>query len=614
MERMRSNRDVQPDPALAGRSWRRRPGVGLAGASGAVMRWRADLARIPGSAVAIGLSLTGAAVALKALIDGVTGGDIAYLALFAILPVAVLLGGFRAGAVVVLAGVVVDAIAFHSPVETVLLSQPALLVRSILFIPVSLWIAWLVASLVDARRAAALSAGRSEQLLDGLPDVAVVVDPVTWRIEYANQATLALLGLAGWEPEGQDLEEVLPGLRDAMAVGGEPLNLGLRTREEDDIPVEVQVRSVQLPSGEGRLLVSAHDLRPRIEAEVRLVRIARAERAQAQALNAIIASMDDGVGLIAGDGRMTMANEALVRIAGGPVTTVTELAAALGDDLGGGMIQLQDPARWFELTTHDLGAEAAGSRLIVVRDITRERESAEARDAFLGVLSHELRTPVTTILGTAHLLRRPRDGGIAPANEMVGDIAAEAERLNHLIEDLLVLSRAQAGAVVFEAEPVLVQHAIREVVATESTRHPQVEFVVDIEGTLPPINGDRTYVVQVLRNLIGNAAKYGPMTATQVQVGAGATADEVVVRILDEGPGFDPDDAEHLFEIFYRAARTARARSGSGIGLYVTRTLVEAMGGRVWARLRETGGSEFGFALPIAAADESDGQSMVIHD
>lgn len=610
---MRPDRDVQPDPALAGRSWRGRPGVVLPGASGAVARWDRYLTRTPGSAVAIGLVLTGAALALKAFVNAATGGDIAYLALFAILPVSVLLGGFGTGAVVVLAGVVLDAIVFHSPVETVFLPEPALLVRLVLFIPVSLWIAWLVASLVDSRRAAALSARRLAHLLDGLPDMAMVVDPITWRIEYANQAMLALGG-SGGGPVGQDLDEVLPGLRDAVAVDGEMLNLGLRTQDEDDIPVEVQVRSVQLPSGDERLLVSAHDLRARIEAEVRLVRIARAERAQAQALNAVIASMEDGVGLIAGDGRMTVANEALVRIAGGPVTSAADLATALRDDLGGGMIQLQDPSRWFELTTHDLDAEAAGSRLIVVRDITRERESAEARDAFLGVLSHELRTPVTTILGTAHLLRRPRDGGTAPANEMVGDIAAEAERLNHLIEDLLVLSRAQAGAVAFEAEPVLVQHAIREVVATESTRHPHVDFAVDIATSLPPINGDRTYVVQVLRNLIGNAAKYGPLTATQVQVVAGATADEVVVRILDQGPGFDPDDAQHLFEIFYRAARTARARSGSGIGLYVTRTLVEAMGGRVWATLRETRGSDFGFALPIAAADESDGQSAVIHD
>jgi len=614
---MRSNRDVQPDPALAGRSWRRRPGFGArvaSGAAGAVARWREYLARIPGSAVATGLVLGAAAIALKGFIDLATGGDVAYLALFAILPVAVLLGGFLAGCVVVLAGVVLDAIVFHSPVETVFLADPALLIRSLMFIPVSLWIAWLVASLVDARRAAAVSVRRLEHLLDGLPDMAIVVDPATWRIEYANQAMRALVGPSGREPVGQDLDEVLPGLRDAVAVDGETLNLGLRTRHEEDIPVEVQVRSVHLPSGDRRLLVSAHDLRNRIEAEVRLVRVARAERAQAQALNAVIASMADGVGLIAGDGRMTVANEALVRIAGGPVTSEAELAAALGDDLRGGMVQLQDPARWFDLTTHDLGAEAAGSRLIVVRDITREREAAEARDAFLGVLSHELRTPVTTILGTAHLLRRPRDGGTAPANEMVGDIAAEAERLNHLIEDLLVLSRAQADAVAFEAEPVLVQHAIREVVATESTRHPHVDFVVDIATSLPPINGDRTYVIQVLRNLIGNAAKYGPLTATKVQVVATTAADEVVVRILDQGPGFDPDDAEHLFEIFYRAARTARARSGSGIGLYVTRTLVEAMGGRVWAALRQTGGSEFGFALPIAAADESDGQAMVIHD
>ena len=82
----------------------------------------------------------------------------------------------------------------------------------------------------------------------------------------------------------------------------------------------------------------------------------------------------------------------------------------------------------------------------------------------------------------------------------------------------------------------------------------------------------------------------------------------MVVQVLDDGPGFDPDEAARLFDIFFRSARTAGTQAGSGIGLYVARTLIEAMGGTIWARLRTEGGSEFGFSLPIIDSIEVDAE------
>jgi two-component system sensor histidine kinase KdpD len=227
-------------------------------------------------------------------------------------------------------------------------------------------------------------------------------------------------------------------------------------------------------------------------------------------------------------------------------------------------------------------------------------------------MSHELRTPVTTILAAAHLLQRSivgrrLDGGAQAdrsAEDLAGDIRSEAERLNELIEDLLVLSRSQVGAVTFESEPVLVQHALSRVVLAEGERYPNVTFELEVASGLPPVDGDRTFVGQVLRNLIGNAAKYGPTSPTTVTVRAELEGEQVVVRVLDEGPGFEPEDADRLFEIFFRAESTSRLRAGSGIGLYVSRTLVEAMGGRIWATNRPTGGAEFGFGLRTAGYDD----------
>ena len=121
---------------------------------------------------------------------------------------------------------------------------------------------------------------------------------------------------------------------------------------------------------------------------------------------------------------------------------------------------------------------------------------------------------------------------------------------------------------------------------------------------LPPVSGDRTYLEQVVRNLVANAAKYSPPTST-VEVKAEVRPGEIAVLVLDEGPGFATDEAANLFDLFYRSPATAKKASGAGIGLYVARALIEAMGGRIWAHVRPEGGAEFGFTVPIL---ESEGE------
>jgi signal transduction histidine kinase len=159
---------------------------------------------------------------------------------------------------------------------------------------------------------------------------------------------------------------------------------------------------------------------------------------------------------------------------------------------------------------------------------------------------------------------------------------------------------------VFEPEPVLVQHAITAAVQAEAERYPSVEFKTAIEPGLPPVSGDATFVDQVLRNLLGNAGKYTLGRSNEVTVTAESRDGVVEVAVLDRGPGFSADEAERLFDLYFRSTRTARAKSGSGIGLYVVRTLVEAMGGRIEARLREPRGAAFVFTLPILAIDGDD--------
>lgn len=227
-----------------------------------------------------------------------------------------------------------------------------------------------------------------------------------------------------------------------------------------------------------------------------------------------------------------------------------------------------------------------------------EQRASELREAFIGVISHELRTPITTIYGLSKMLRaRGVDLDPEVFRRAIEDVEAEADRLRRLVEDLLVLSRAERGAVEMQGEPLGIAHILRRAVEAERQRltDQRIEFVA---APLPVVLGEETYVEQIVRNLLTNAAKYSPSPAT-IRVIAERFGDEVVVRVLDEGIGIAGADAERMFDLFYRSATASKVAGGAGIGLFVCRQLVEAMGGRIWAAPREEGGTEVGFALPV---------------
>ncbi len=230
------------------------------------------------------------------------------------------------------------------------------------------------------------------------------------------------------------------------------------------------------------------------------------------------------------------------------------------------------------------------------------------RRAFVGVLSHELRTPVTTIYGSSKVLGK-LGGRISDGTrrEVLLDIEAESERLYRLVEDLLVLARFGDEPMVLGDEPVLLQRILPATLASEQNRWPATHFELTMAPGLPTVRADPTYVEQVARNLLGNAAKYG-QPGGQVRLvlerGGDGVGDEVVVRVRDDGPGFPAEETDRLFELFYRSPLTAGQASGAGIGLFVCRRLIEAMGGRIWATNAPDGGAEFGFTLRAFEDDE----------
>ena len=248
--------------------------------------------------------------------------------------------------------------------------------------------------------------------------------------------------------------------------------------------------------------------------------------------------------------------------------------------------------------------DAAAAREELARLVATERRASVLRDAFNSIISHELRTPITAIYGGAKLLaRRDRALNEETRRELLDDVEAEADRLYRLVEDLLVLSRSERGLIERVGEPVAVSRIVERVVNSEQEHWPSVNVAAEVTA-MGAASGDETYVEQVLRNLISNAAKYSP-AGSEARVIVDEVADGIRVRVVDQGEGFGEAEAERLFELYYRSPQMASKIGGAGIGLFVCRALVEAMGGRIWAIPPPEGGAEFGFVLDRYSDEES---------
>lgn len=259
-------------------------------------------------------------------------------------------------------------------------------------------------------------------------------------------------------------------------------------------------------------------------------------------------------------------------------------------------------ARLFEESTQARNAlEDANAELQQTADALRSAN--EAKDEFLGLVSHELRTPLTTIRGNADLLFRRKGEMEADVQETaLRDIINDGARLQRIIDNLLLLARVAKGQAV-DSEPLLVSRSVRRVVEHHREAHPSRRIELVGDGDVCPVLFSEACLEQVMENLLSNAEKYSP-AGESIVVEFDRGVKNVAVRVLDRGGGID-EDGEKLFEPFYRSASARRSADGLGIGLSVCRRLVEAYDGRIWARRRPDGGSEFGFALPVIT-DQTD--------
>ncbi|MFC1914548.1 ATP-binding protein, partial [Chloroflexota bacterium] len=227
------------------------------------------------------------------------------------------------------------------------------------------------------------------------------------------------------------------------------------------------------------------------------------------------------------------------------------------------------------------------------------RELDTLRTEFLANVSHELRTPLAVIKGSANSLLQPDvDFDEQTWREFLQSIDNDADRLTRLVEDLLMMSRLEAGALEIRKE----RHSLAQMVDSVRDRLKNLtakhELLIDIPGELPPVVVDEGRIGEVLTNLVENAVNYSP-EGTQIKVTAFPNSGDVVVSVADEGIGIPPELQQKIFGRFYQVKNyKKRNRNGTGLGLAICRGIVEAQGGRIWVESEPEKGARFNFSLP----------------
>lgn len=285
-----------------------------------------------------------------------------------------------------------------------------------------------------------------------------------------------------------------------------------------------------------------------------------------------------------------------------------------------GTLAVRDPRDWLVLFTFLATAGVAAHLLSRV-----QREAAEARrradevarllaeagrvralaeadrlkDALIAAVSHDLRTPLTTIKALAHDLAEDGDDRAVTIEE-------EADRLNRLVADLLDLSRLNAGALPVSLEVVAAEDLVGAALQRVSGSVGEREIRVELHPGEPLLLARMDFVqsLRVLVNLLENAHKYAP-AGTPIDLAVAAEGGRLAFRVADRGPGVPEDERERIFEPFYRRPGAAPDTGGAGLGLSISRRLAEAQGGTLAVEPRPGGGSVFVFTLPAAEVAES---------
>jgi len=236
----------------------------------------------------------------------------------------------------------------------------------------------------------------------------------------------------------------------------------------------------------------------------------------------------------------------------------------------------------------------------ITRDITARKRAEQEREMMIYTISHDLRVPLSVINGHAELLR----DGLAEAgvnSELQQNTAAilrGVQRMNVMIQDLVDSARFEGGKLELNLTAIDLGEYLADLLIRASTVLDTARITTEVLPDLPPVRADYDRLERILINLLSNAQKYSPPD-TPIRLHAERMGDEVAISVTDRGQGIAPENMPHLFERYFRTAE-ARGMEGIGLGLYITKALVEAHGGLLRVESEVGKGSTFTFTLPVA--------------
>jgi signal transduction histidine kinase len=280
----------------------------------------------------------------------------------------------------------------------------------------------------------------------------------------------------------------------------------------------------------------------------------------------------------------------------GPIQSIDSRLAAIASGDFSGQVDVAN--------RDELGALATNVNRMndELRRLYRELETtSQHKSDFLANMSHELRTPMNAIIGFSQVLREGMVGQVnAKQAEYLDDILSSGNHLLSLINDVLDLSKVEAGQVELQVAPFSLHDALERGVSMvrEQATTEGVEVSLHTNGGLDVVSGDERRIRQVIFNLLSNAVKFTP-TGGQVDVDATRVDGEMRVSVADSGPGIAPEDLDRIFEEFQQTEAGARQREGTGLGLALSKRFVEMHGGRIWCESELGKGSMFAFTLPV---------------
>ena len=331
-------------------------------------------------------------------------------------------------------------------------------------------------------------------------------------------------------------------------------------------------------------------------------------REEREVRDLVLSTMEDGILLIGRDGAVVFSNAAVGQLLlpePASVETVLPLAlrAAIEDSREGGaptsvLVETGVPPRWLRGT---VTPTADGATLVVVRDVTRQRQLESVRRDFVANASHELKTPAATIQVTAETLLRATREDPEAIPHFASQLEREAVRLSRIVADLLDLSRLESGSAL--DDPVSLGTVVREEIQRLDASAQRAGVALEgVAADVPPVRGSQGDLALLVRNLVDNAIRYS-QEGGHVRVEVETMDGEVLLRVSDSGVGIPSKDVPRIFERFYRVDRArSRETGGTGLGLAIVKHVTENHSGRIQVESELGSGTTFLVTFPATPA------------